>query len=620
IGIAPPNFDYPEHSHVWRPLVFDPHDLEPNQRGANWVQVIGRLQPGISLSLAQNRIDAVAQRLAHDFPRTNENVGFKLYTLQDSLVGSSRKALLVLMVAVLIVVLLACANVTNLLLAQIQKRSNEINIRAALGAQTERLVQQFLVESFLLSLLAGIIGSVLSVFLIDALPLLSASGIPDLDSVQISFPVLLFLFALILVTTILIGLFPALQARNMTFASGRIISEDSQKLRSSLVIGQIALALVLLTSAGLLIRSAGQLMSVESGFQPENVYTFEISLPEIKYSSSEQIFNFYNQLLEAWNRQPGTEHAAAAFGLPMNNGPSAATSFERIGHREDEDASAGLRVITPDFFRTLQIPLLKGRYFDRTDDANAPGVMIISESLARKYFPNENPLGQMIRPHVTLTEERSKPREIVGIVGDVHYRSLDTKAAPEIYVPLAQTPLAWLEVVVRSRATLPQMNASLKQTLWTLDPALPVPQIYTMVDLIDETLGRRKFLMDLLSGFSATALFLAAFGIYAALSYSIAQRTREIGVRMALGAQSRSILMLVLKKGMVLVCIGATLGIGGAIAGTTILKALLFQVSTTDPLTYAAGVVILCIGCLLAIYLPARRALSIQPLDALRYQ
>jgi putative ABC transport system permease protein len=619
-GVAPPGFHYPDRTEIWRPLVFQPEDLEPRRRGGNWIQVIARVKPDLKLNTAQSRIDVVADRLAREFPRTNANVHVKLYTLHDYLVSDTRRPLLILLAAILLVVFIACANVTNLLLVHVQNRHEEISIRAALGARPERLIQQFLFESLFLSFLAGSIGLIIASGLIDALQLIPQAGISYFDQIQISIPVLLFLFALIVITAIFTGLFPALQSRSMVVSAGRVIPGGSQKLRNSLVIGQVAIALVLLTSAGLLIKSVSQLMGVDSGFRPESVYTFEISLPGMKYSDAAKISDMYSHLLESWKHQPGTQYASATFGLPMGDGPAAGTSFQRIGHPEDPDAAAGMRVITPEFFHTLKIPLLKGRYFDEKDDAHAPGVMIISEAFAHKYFPNENPLGQVLRVHVSLDGQPTRDWQIVGVVGDVHYRSLDTPVGPEIYVPFAQQTLGWMEVVVRSSSSLPQMNLALRDILHSIDPSLAVPPVRTMEELIGETVGGRKFLMKLLSGFSGIALLLAAVGIYGVLSYSVVQRTREIGLRMALGAQQSSILTLIMKKGMVLVLIGAGIGIIGALVGNSILKAMLFEVSTTDPMTYLAGLFILCFGGAFAIYLPARRAMSIEPLEALRYE
>ena len=621
VGIAPKGFSFPEGCELWRPLRYEPEDLEPSQRGANWLLSIARLKPGISLEQARNQVLAVSLRLAKEYPRTNASVRASVLPLQQQMVQNVKPALLVLLGAVGFVLLIACANVTNLLLAQATRRKSEVAIRTALGANPFRLIRQFLVESIVLTALSGILGLLIAQWTLDVLVRFGPSSLPRIQEIGIDLRALMFTFGISIFTGLLSGILPALQSSRARLDSVHGAVRGGRKLRSAFVIGEIAVALILLTGAGLLIKSFSRLIQVNPGFDAERVLTFDLTVPDSKYHKEHQISSFYQQLMERLSARADVQTAGAVFGLPLSDGPSAASYLDLIGKpAQSEEPSAGLRVATPDYFRAMGIPLRQGRFFQTHDTADSAGIVIISESAARRYWPNENPVGQMLRIQATLVDQKSQPREIVGIVGDVRYNGLDSDAAPEVYIPHSQQAVSEMMVVVRAKGDPAKLISVVQGEVRSLDPDLPIGNLQTMTDVVGASISQRRFTMLLLSAFAAMALLLAAIGIYGVLSYAVVQRTSELGVRMALGAQHRDLLRLILQDGMGITLAGSCIGVAGALAITRVLSGLLVGVKPADAATFAIVVAAFGVVSLLACYVPARRAMQLDPITALRYE
>jgi putative ABC transport system permease protein len=626
IGVAPPDLALPRRAEFWRPLVFTPDNLSPRSRGAQWVSAVARMKPGVSLGQANSAMAIVATRLAEQFPRTNNGRRMGATLLHEQMVRDIRPALLVLLGAVMLVLLIACANVANLLLARAHGRTREVAVRAALGAGRTRLIQQFLAESLLLGMLGGAAGLLVAFWCTRALIALGPASIPRLSDVGIDWRVLGFTMATAVATSVLFGLAPAVSSTGggvarFAIGTGRgAIGSSGTRTRRALVACEMALAVVLLVGAGLLIRSYTRIVDVHPGFSADRVLTFHLALPDAKYTTADAVSQVTSAFVERLSRQPGVENAAAIMGLPLDADFSISSSFLRAGEADSADSpSAGMRIVTPGYFGTMQIPLRSGRLFDAHDDATAQEVVIINEQAARRYWPGKNPLGEQLHLGVRLVRGvRSGQKTIVGVVGDVKYGGLDTAAPVEVYLPHAQHPVGDVTIAVRTAGEPLAFVPTARAELARLDRELPLADIHPMTEVVSRSIAERRFVMLLLGAFASVALTLAAIGIYGLLAYVVTQRTAEIGVRLAMGAAPGDVVRLFVREGAALTIAGLIAGLLGAVAAARVLTTLLFGVTATDPTTFAAVAAVLLLIALVASYVPARRAARVDPMTALR--
>jgi putative ABC transport system permease protein len=621
VGIMPAAFNYPNESEAWAALPFDPAS---ERRDNRYVEVVGRLKPGMSMPQAQTEIDTINQRLAQNYAETNTGWGVRLTELRESLVGNLRTSLLILLGAVAFVLLIACANVANLLLARAMYRQKEIAVRTALGASRLRIVRQLLTESVLLSVVSGVLGLALSVWLIKLLIAISPPNSPRVDEIAIDLRVFGFTLAVTVLAGILFGLFPALQTSrpnlNETLKdSGQRGSASGTHNRagSLLIVSEIALSFVLLAGAGLLIKSFMSLRAIDPGFNPNNVLAMRLSLPPGKYRQGEPRAQIYKQLVEQVKATPGVQSAAFILSLPLEGDTfNVGRGVIREGRpaSPEEQTNARHLAVTPDYFQTLQIPLKAGRVFTDQDNLQNTKVAIVNEKMARQLWPGENPIGKRF----TIWRDEKFPREVVGIVGDTK-QSLDKDASNQMYVPYAQDP-TWgsLSLVVRTAGEPTALAGSVREAIRAVDKAVPNYNLKTMNDVVSTSAAPRRVPMLLLSAFAGIAMLLAMLGIYGVTSYYVTQRTHEIGVRMALGAQIADVLKLVIKRAILLALIGIGFGIVGAVAVTRYLTTLLFGVKPIDVVTFVGVAIVLAVVVLVACLVPARRAAKIDPLEALR--
>jgi putative ABC transport system permease protein len=628
IGVAPPGFNYPNETEVWCPLGWEPLQ---HSRNARFFEVVARLKPGVTTQQAQAEMSALSNRIAQENPQSNKDWGAAVVSLRDQLVGDFRTALLVLFGAVGLVLLIACANVANLLLARAGTREKEVAIRLAIGATRGRLLRQLLTESILLALLGGALGLLIAAWGADVLLKLNPVEIPRLDNLTVNWQILGFTFGVALLTGLVFGLIPALQASKPDLNSalkegGRDSQSGGGRLRGALVIAEIAIAVVLLVGAGLLIKSFLRLQSVDAGFNPANVLTFNLQLPASSYRDWRQVSELYSQLIARLKVVPGVESADAAGFLPLEGGWPTKFLIQGQPPVRGEEPVAQHRPVSEGYFQTMGIPLLGGRQFDERDNPDAPGVMIVNEALARRYFPNEDPVGKRI----TTTSRQYGPlgrvmpasleMEVVGVVGDEKNSSLSKTAEPAIYFSHRQFAYRSMSVVVRSTAAPLSLANAARNEVWAIDRNLPVSNVKTMEQRLGDAIAQPRFSALLLGLFAALALLLAAVGIYGVISYMVEQRTREIGMRMALGASAGDVLKLVVGRGLALTLAGVALGVLGAFGLTRLISGLLYGVKTTDPLIFAAMPALLALIALLACYIPARRAAKVDPMIALRHE
>jgi predicted permease len=612
-GEFPNYFESTRKLDLYMPITFTPDEI--SSRRAEYLAVLARLKPAVSIDRAQAEMVTIARRLTEQYPQTNTDKSVRLTPLYRQMVGKAQTALLVLLGAVGFLLLLACANVANLLLARAAGRQKEFAIRAALGASRGRIVRQLLIESLLLGLSGGAAGLLLASSLVGTLPAIAPDTLPRVDNIRVDAGVAGFAFLVSLLTGTVFGLLPALQASrpdlNETLKEGGRGSDglSHRRLRNVLIVGEVALAFVLLVGAGLMLKSFARLISVDPGFDPQRVLTMDIPLPSAKYSDP-QAAAFFQQALERVRVLPGVEAAAAVYPLPLS-GSHFSSDFAIEGRPlpPGQSPAAGLRVVSADIFKTLRIPLRTGRLLAESDGADAPPVVVINEALARRYFPNEDPLGKRIG---------GARREIVGVVGNVRHAALEDEAKPELYLPLAQFPRGFMMLTVRTSGDPLQMLAAVRGQVWAVDKDQSVSNIHTMEELLANSVGSRRFNLLLLGLFALLGLALAGVGLYGVVNYTVTRRTHEIGLRMALGAQTRDVLRLVLKQGMTLTLIGAVIGLIAGFGLTRLIKNLLFDVSATDPLTFILIAALLTGVALLASYLPARRAAKVDPMVALR--
>jgi len=636
VGVMPANFQYPlqrEPEAIWStlsPLNETSDDSPPmvQHRGAHFLTCIARLKPGVTLAQAQAAMDVIASSLSKQYPDTNKYMSVHLSSEEERLTGAIRPALLVMMIAVGLVLLIACVNVANLLLARATTRGREIAIRTAMGAGRVRVVRQLLTESLLLAIFAGVLGTALAVWGSDVLVRLSPENLPRVGEIHIDGWALAFTAGLSLLTGILFGLAPALQSTHSNIVEAlkegslsTTAGRSRHGLRSSLVIVEMALALILLVSAGLLIRSLIRLQSVNPGFDPHNVMTASLDLPDAKYSDPKKA-EFFRELTPLLNALPGVQSAAAVFPLPMS-GDEIRTSFQIEGRpvAKSDEPHTSIRGVTPNYFGTMRIPLLQGRDFTERDEAKATPVLIVNQAFAQQFFPGENPVGKHIQAGISNGGPGTAPmREIVGVVGNVKFEDLTTEFSPESYIPYGQLQFGSITIVARSAKDPQGLAKPIASVVQSLDKDLPTYAPKTLEQYLNGTIAIPRFNTFLLAVFAALAMILTAVGLYGVISYTVAQRTHEIGIRMALGAQPGDMLRLVVGQGMRLALLGVGLGLVAAFGLTRFLSSLLFGVSSTDPVSFAVVVTMLVAVVLLACYIPARRAMRVDPMVALRYE
>jgi putative ABC transport system permease protein len=601
---------------------------EVARRGSHSYTLVGRLRAGSSIPAAETELNAIASRLTLQYPETNFQPHQIVVSLRSDIVGEVRPALLILLGAVALVLLLACANVANLLLARAASRTREIAIRAALGASRLLVIRQLLCESLLLALLGGTAGLFLAWWSVDLLGGAVSRTLPHAGAIGVDLSVGLFTFALALGSTVLFGLIPALQVSRPNVneclqlgVKGSTGGLQTNRLRAFLVISQISVSLLLLAGAGLLIKSFLNLRATNPGFEAQRLVTLELTLPRLRYPELDQQVRAFDAIMEKIAGIPGVESAGAANPLPFG-GSSVVKSFMVSGAAPLPRGShpiASHLIVKPDYFQTMKIPLLQGRAFSRADTKDSPLVVMINEAFARTHFQNRNPIGQQVM--IDRTEDTPLRCEVVGVVGNSRHDSLAAAPGPEMYVPFLQTPTRTLDIVLRVSSTqLLGLNAEVKRAAHGVDKDVFVPTLEPMTNFVTTQLARPRFNMMLLGVFAAVAMVLAAIGIYGVIAYSVAQRTREIGIRMALGAQRTQMLGMVLRQSMTLVIAGIVIGFLVALGVTRVMATLLYGVGANDASIYAIVIALLGTAALLASYVPARRAMKINPMVALRYE
>lgn len=639
VGVMPPKFAFPINAdpvELWIGAAVDNEGGSPltNQRGNHAIEVIGRLKPGVTLAQAQSEVSRITDALQKQYPGENPDFGALVVPFFERVVGDVKLALMLLLGAVGCVLLIACGNIANLLLARAATRQKEVAVRAALGANRWRVIRQLLTESILLALLGGVAGLLLAWWGTDLLLKLVPGGLPRVTETALSARVLGFTLLISLVTGVLFGLLPALHSFKLDLVTtlkdaGRGSSDggSGNRTRNALIVTQVAVAFVLLVCAGLLAGSFWRLQQVHPGFDPKNVLTFRVSLPTSKYARNEQIESFYQRLSERIAALPGVTSASAVSVLPLS-GQNSAVGFSIEGIPTDPNNAfpheSYLRISRPGYFNTMGITLLQGRDFDARDTLQGNPVVIINETLARKYFPEQNPIGRRISPSFAIDDRGTLAREIIGIVKDVHHASLREESGNEIYAPHSQAPFNTITMVARTSGDprgLPSgLIASVGREVSALDSELPVFNVRTLEETLSRSVAQPRFNTLLLAIFAGVALLLTAIGLYGVMAYSVTQRTREIGIRLALGAQTSNVLGLVIRQGMLLASAGVAIGLVAAFALTRLLGSFLFGISATDPLTFAGIALLLVMVALVACFIPARRATKVDPMIALRYE
>jgi putative ABC transport system permease protein len=628
VGVLPASFQFAlRGADLWRP--YQPTDAQLTRRFMHGTNLIGRLKSGVSVAQAQTELGVIASRIEQEYKDSHAGTGLKLNPLQEQVVGQVKPILMVLLAAVGFVLLIACANVASLLLTRSLARQKEVAIRAALGASRWRVIRQLLTESILLSLAGGAAGLLIAYWGIDglvaALPDSQLNALPFLKTLRIDGSILAFSFGLSLLTGIVFGLAPALQSSRLDL--NEVLKEGGRnsaggaghRLRSALVMSEIALAVVLLVGAGLMMKSLLRLLQANLGFNPQNVLTMTVVLPAGKYDDANRQVKFFDQLKERVQSLPGVNGAGTVDNLPLQGGNT--TRFNVEGDPippPGQQTEANFRVVSESYFQTLGVPLIAGRMFDERDKADAPGAVIIGKSLADRVFAGRDPIGRRL----VYTSAQAPPVQVVGVVGDVKIGGLDEAIRPVLYYSYRQVAGIATNLVVRTNADPTALAASIRNEIRTLEPDVAIFNVRAMEELISTSPAAfmRRFPALLISIFAGVALLLASIGIYGVVSYSVSQQTHYIGVRMALGAQASDILKMVLKQGLTLALAGMAVGVVAALALMRLLRSLLYEVQTTDAGTFAFVLGTLFVVALLACYIPARRATKVDPLVALRYE
>jgi putative ABC transport system permease protein len=623
IGIMPASFQFPgPNAEVWAPLAFNAEQSQ--EHGGHYVGAIGRLKPNVSLKAASTEMKSIAQRMEKTYPESNTGWSVKLTPLLDYAVTQIRPVLLVLMAAVALVLLIACANVANLLLARATAREKEIAIRGALGASRARVIRQLLTESAILAVIGAVVGVFLAWIGLKTLLALAPEGLPRMQHVHIDARALLFTVGITLSTGLIFGMFPAIQIIRTSLSEtlkegGRSsgAAAHTHRVRNLLVVAEVAIAMVLLVGAGLLIKSFVRLMGVDPGFDPRHAIAVGLTLPQAKYPKPEQQAAFCSQLLQKVSTLPGVVAVGVSHVLPMQD--DFILTFDIKGRppaKPGEEPSANYYAVTTNYFKAMGIPLLRGRTFTDRDVKDAPRVALISDSFARRYFPNEDPVGRWI----SMTNGRESYSEIVGIVGDVKQYGLAAPTPAQMYEPFPQDSFRFMNIILRTANDPVAMSGAMRSQVRAVDPEQPVSSIITLDRVVADTVARARFSVILLAVFSAIALVLSAVGIYGVMAYAVTQRTHEMGIRLALGAEPTDVMKLVVLHGMAINSIGLGIGLAAALALTRLLSSLLFGVKAYDPLTFIGIALLVTLVSLLACYVPARRAMRVDPIVALHYE
>jgi putative ABC transport system permease protein len=626
VAVMPQEFEFPvqpEKIELWVPLISDPRMLA--LRGSHSFNVVARLKANTSPEQAQAQMTSISTELQKQYPDTNLDWGVRIIPLQEDVVGNTKPALMILLAAVALVLLIACVNISNLLLIRAAGRQKEMAVRTALGVRRARLIRQLLTESLLLGLVGGIVGLLLAMWGVKLLIAFSPSNIPRIQQLAIDGRVLIFTLGISLVTGILFGLVPALQSVKINL--NEVLKEGGKgaggsmmrhRTRSLLLVSEVALSVMLLISAGLLIKSFIRLQQVNPGFDTERLVSLNISLPLIKYRTATQQMAYFQQTLQRLQTTPGVDSVAAGTSLPLtgSNSKYSITIEGQPSLAPGQRPSPNYRIISPDYFRTMGIALIRGREFIQQDETNSSKVIIINDTMAKRFWPGEDPVGK----RVTISDLPDNPwREIVGVAADVKHFGLDTVPEPELYVPFMQAPSPSMTIVARANGNPANLISAVRSEILKIDNEIPVYNIRTIKELISESVAWPRFRTILLGIFASISLLLSAVGIYGVMSYSVVQRTREIGIRMALGAQKSNLISLIIGQGMWLTAIGVFIGILGAYASSRLLSSLLFETGIGDFMTYIASIFLLALVALLANYFPARKAAKIDPMIALRY-
>ncbi|HEX2458348.1 MAG TPA: ABC transporter permease [Vicinamibacterales bacterium] len=619
VGVMPQGFYFPTRAiEFWQPIALNPAKAT---RGGHFLGVVARAKPGISVERAGAEMKTIAERLAREYPENSANESAGVVLLHEQVVGRIRPALLTLLGAVAVVILIACANVANLLLVRASVRGKEIAIRAALGAGKRRLVSQMISESLVLSIAGGALGLLLAYLVLQPIKTLSAGSIPRVDDVSVDPPVLLFALTISLVTGVLFGLAPAWHALRTGLVEllkegGRSSSASGGRwVRGGLLIVEVALSIVLLVGAALLLRSFSRLTHVDPGFRVDRVLAFRIALPEATYPQDHNRIAFFDRLLSDLEALPDVTAAGIVQNMPLRG--DYVLSFEIQGRpkpKPGDELSANYRSVSPDYFRALGIPLLRGRMFTGQDTDKSPMVAIVDDTFVRRHFPNENPIGRGL----DIGNGSDGFYEIVGVVGNVRYNGLDEKATATMYVPSHQDVFSTVWVAVQTTGDPAHVAASARQVVRNIDQALPAFMMSPLADVVADSVAQQRFSMLLLGLFAGIAVFLAAVGLYGVVGYTVSQRTQEIGVRIAMGAQRGQVLGLVVGGGMKLAVAGVLIGVAGALLLSRLIEKMLFEITPLDATSYLSTSVLLLAIAAVACYIPARRAMRVDPIVALR--
>ena len=633
VGVMPSGFRdfFNRNAELWAPLAFDPEQMTDQERTSEFLNLTGRLKPGVPVEQAAGEMRTIAEQLKRDYPDSYPADWSLIVTpLSIQSTGEVRPALLVLLGAVGFVLLIACANVANLLLARAATRSKEIAVRTALGATRERLLRQLLTESVLVSLAGGAVGLLLAYVGVRALVAADVRNLPRADEIGIDGTVMLFTLAVSLLAGVLFGLAPAIHTATPDLHSslkeggrGTTADRGSHALRRSLVVTEVALALTLLTGAGLLLKSFARLQQVDPGFDPTNVLTFNLSLPQTRYPSDTTQIGFFDQVFPALARVPGLVGVGGTSVMPFGGSWSTA-SFDIEGYQPPENQPGpwgDIRIVSPGFFETLRIPLLRGRYLTDEDRADSRDVAVIDQEFVRRYWPHENPIGKRFTfgpPDGVTDTTRNEWIEVVGVVGHAAHEGLDADPRIQLYLSYRQMPVSFMAIAVRTQGNPERYVNLVRDAVRSVDPDQPISNIARMDELVSRSVGERRLSMMLLSLFSGIALVLASVGIYGVMSYSVTERSRELGVRIALGADRTDVLRLVLRQGMRLAILGIGIGLAAALALTRLIESQLYGVTATDPATFVLVAGVLGVTALVANLIPAIRATRLDPAVVLR--